>query len=184
VDAWLESGAVFDNDNCPFDALTADLAIRKPVLFKPASGDMLYWKVEDLSTQQLLQEGNATTGDDDLVSIPGIVLYPASTRKVRITIQKEGVSTNEAGHVHQLSMMVQPNPSQGECNIQVMGKVQEESLIRVMDAKGQIVYLQDAELQEGKNIVEINSDDTWPAGLYVILLTTPTSVAFAKWIKN
>jgi pimeloyl-ACP methyl ester carboxylesterase len=184
VDAWLEADAVFDNDNCPYDALTADLAIRKPVLFKPASGDMLSWKVEDLSTQQLLQEGNASTGDDDLVSIPGIVLYPASNRKVRITIETQGVSTKEAGLAGKLSMMVHPNPSQGECNIHVMGKVQEEGLIRVMDAKGQIIYQQDAELQEGKNIFEINSDDTWPAGLYVILLTTRTNADFTKWIKN
>ena len=38
VTAWLESNAVFPNDNCPNDQLHADLAIRRPQSFKPATG--------------------------------------------------------------------------------------------------------------------------------------------------
>lgn len=184
VDAWLEAEALFDNDNCPFASLTADLAIRRPVLFKPASGDMLQWKVEDLSTQQLLQDGQTVVGDDDLVSIPDIVVYPESSRKVRITIQPAGVLTNKIDPAHQLSMLIQPNPSEGECSIHVFGNAQEEGQIHIIDTKGQIVYQQETVLQEGNNTFRIDDAVTWSVGLYVIQLKTPTSVIFGKWIKQ
>lgn len=112
VTAWLESSAIYPNDNSPEDFLTADLAIRRPQAFLPATGQPIYYKVEDPGTGNTLQNGTTTVQADDLVVIPQVEVFKESIRKVHITVTDEitGIEdpTSDSAGPH-----VFPNPSNG-----------------------------------------------------------------------
>ena len=109
--AWLESNAVFANDNCPENSLLADLAIRKPQVFKPLTGKNLNWNVKDAASGQILQSGQTTVQADDLVVIPQVEVFRESIRKVRISIFDPTVSAGEADGFSAIEIF--PNPTDG-----------------------------------------------------------------------
>jgi hypothetical protein len=92
--AWLPSNAVFANDICPHESLTADVAIRKPQQFKPATGKTLHWVVKDAADGTVLQSGNTNVQADSLVVIPKVVVYKDIIRKVRIIVADRKPTTN------------------------------------------------------------------------------------------
>jgi uncharacterized protein (TIGR03437 family) len=79
-----QSSHTVDDFPGPGTSLTADLAIRRPQQFKPVKGIRLNWRVTRVSGNTLLQSGQVIVGDDDLVTIPGVIVYKAPDR-VRIT---------------------------------------------------------------------------------------------------
>ena len=87
--AWLENNSAFLNDNSPDQFLTADIALRRPQNFRPATGQSIIWRVEDLLTGAFLQGGSAIVGDDSLVVIPQVNVYRANVRRVRISIAED-----------------------------------------------------------------------------------------------
>ncbi len=112
VDAWLESNAVFANDNCPHNSLKADVAIRRPQFFKPASGKALAWRVTDVATQNTLQSGTLTVQADDLVVIPQVQVFRENIRRVRISVFDPTIAAGEpAADISGIKIF--PNPSRG-----------------------------------------------------------------------
>jgi hypothetical protein len=130
VTAWLESNALFPNDNSPEDFLTADLAIRRPQAFLPAAGQTVSWKVEDLSTGNTLQSGTATVQADDLVVIPQVEVFRETIRKVRITVSDETTATADLNHLAG-SIRIFPNPSNG-----IIFPEDDWVFARIMDLNG------------------------------------------------
>lgn len=112
VTAWLESDALFPNDNSPEDFLTADLAIRRPKAFLPATGQIIYWNVKDLATGNTLQSGAATVQADDLVVIPQVEVFKENIRKVRINLS-DGTTATENLHDSVPGIHIFPNPTDG-----------------------------------------------------------------------
>ena len=84
VTAWLIGQSQWLVDNCPFDSLTSDLAIRKPQRFLPAPNSLLSWLVVSLTTGDTLQSGAAVVDADGLVKVEGITVHrePDSVRIV------------------------------------------------------------------------------------------------------
>ena len=110
VTAWLVSNGVFPNDNSPEDFLTADLAIRRPQSFMPVIGQVITWKVEDITTGNILQNGMTTVQTDDLVVIPQIEVFKENIRKVRITISDESTAIEDLPSFSS-GMYIYPNPA-------------------------------------------------------------------------
>ncbi|MBK8704985.1 MAG: hypothetical protein IPN33_16375 [Saprospiraceae bacterium] len=110
--AWLEENALFPNDICPHDSLTADLAIRRPQVFTPPTGVQLYWIARDIFTNEILQSGTTTVQEDDLVIIPQVVIYRADLRLMQIEVSPFPVATQEAAALLS-NLTLSPNPSSG-----------------------------------------------------------------------
>jgi hypothetical protein len=76
-DMWAVTAVLIDNsawpvDDCPFDSLIADMAIRKPQQFHPLPNAVLAWDVRRVANNALLQSGQVVVGADGLVTIPRI----------------------------------------------------------------------------------------------------------------
>lgn len=71
-------------DECPVNLLAADVAIRRPQLFKPAAGTGVEWMNCDQTTRRVLQSGRVTVGADTVVRLPDIAVpkAPAGVRLV------------------------------------------------------------------------------------------------------
>ncbi|MBI2929470.1 MAG: hypothetical protein HYY24_27720 [Verrucomicrobia bacterium] len=78
-------------DVSPYSQLTSDVAIRRPQAFKPVMGTLLDWTVTDLTTGLVLQSGTTTVAADDLVTVPGIIVY--RDKEVRLCIATPGGCT-------------------------------------------------------------------------------------------
>ncbi len=139
VVAWLESNAIFDHDHCPFPSLMADLAIRRPVNFKPATGNTINWKTEDVATGNILQSGTVDVNEDDLVLIRQIVLYPENVRKVKITITDPAVATHEPPSVESQLVYLSPNPAKAYTTIHFTLHAAADVQIGIYDLEGRLL---------------------------------------------
>ena len=108
--AWLESNAIFSNDNSPEDFLTADLAIRRPQTFVPLSGEVIAWDVKDITTGNILQSGTTTVHEDNLVVVPQVEVYKENIRKVLITVTL-GTTSIEEFYSESSIINISPNPA-------------------------------------------------------------------------
>jgi pimeloyl-ACP methyl ester carboxylesterase len=183
VVAWLEGDAIFQHDQCPYNSLRSDVAIRRPQQFRPATGEVVNWRVEDASTQSLLQQGQSIVGADDLVSIPGIDIFAEFTTRVRIIIEKQNVSTHDVSSGAQIKMILFPNPSENTTTISLHASQKTSGTIRLVNSQGAAMHHQLVSLDGGENMIYIDDSESWPAGLYIVQLTTPLGLESAKWIK-
>ncbi|MDO8365525.1 MAG: alpha/beta hydrolase-fold protein [Saprospiraceae bacterium] len=181
VTAWLESNAVFPNDNCPDDQLLADLAIRRPKSFKPATGQTLNWTVKDADTGSLLQSGTANVQNDDLVVIPQVLVYRENTRRVRISIADPSVPTSEPEAVSS-AIKIEPNPSMGCAVLTVFSTEEMELKVSASGLGGKQVSFK-TRLFEGQNRVDLRDFETLPAGLYFITVSAGDCQNMVKWVK-
>ncbi len=75
-------------DEAPMAELTADIAIRRPQEFLPATGEELEWRVRDRQTGAELQKGFAIVGDDGLVALTAIRVL--KDPGIRIEVRRKG----------------------------------------------------------------------------------------------
>ena len=184
VTAWLTDGAPFANDNCPYDQLTADLAVRKPQQFKPAAGENVHWEVIDLNNNEVLQSGNAVVKADSLVVIPQVAVYRESIRKVRIEVTPMNVATfQESGSRVLTDLSIAPNPSKGEARMSVFVPEQTAAVIAAVSTTG-LKALFNYRLLPGKNEISLASFNHLPAGLYFLELTVAGDRQVIKWVKS
>lgn len=170
--AWLESGAVFGNDNCPENSLKADLAIRKPQKFKPTTGKTLKWTVKDAVSGQVLQNGQTTVRADNLVVIPQIEVFRESIRKVRISIFDPSVPTSEAESVE--ALRISPNPTNGQIFLKTAFQ-----RARVFDLRGQLV-LENPTSESGQLDVF-----ALPSGVYFLEILTGNNLRkVGRFVKS
>ncbi len=160
--AWLESNAVFGNDNCPSNSLLADLAIRKPQVFKPQTGQTLKWVVKDAASGQTLQNGQVAVQADDLVVLPQIEVFRESIRKVRITIFDPTIPTVEP--TGNWGLRIFPNPASGEVFLP-----EGVRQVRVFDAMGK-----DAGVALDRADVSRLDVSRLPPGVYFLEVLTDT----------
>ncbi len=164
--AWLESGATYGNDNCPENSLLADMAIRRPQVFKPLTGKNLNWVVKDAANGQVLQSGATIVKADNLVVIPQIEVFREAVRKVKITVFDPTVSTSETEGVSKLEVF--PNPTDG-----VLFLKKGVDLVRVFGVGGRVVFE-----KRGFELYEIDLSGL-PAGLYFL----ETEQGWGRFVK-
>lgn len=181
VDAWLESGAVFSNDNCPHDELTADLAIRRPQQFKPQSGKPVHYTVTSINNGALLATGNTVVQADNLVVLEDITLYREAIRRVRINISDPSSGTQPLGESVQ-SMRVVPNPSSAQAQLQFESSTSMAAQIYVLGQHGRVVKT-NINLQAGINQVSLERWGSLPAGLYLVEIITDKGYSVCRWMK-
>ncbi|MBL7774635.1 MAG: hypothetical protein JNK89_01460 [Saprospiraceae bacterium] len=170
---WLESNAVFPNDNCPEDFLTADLAIRRPQVFLPATGQMISWKAEDLTTGNILQNGVAQVQADNLTVIPQVAIFKESIRKVRITVINGIIPTAEAATADAL-LRIFPNPTAGAIFME-----KDWRSARILDLNGvEVKCLTELPLEQVLDVSIL------PDGLYFLeILTAGRERKVGKFVK-
>ncbi len=181
VTAWLESNAVFANDNCPEDQLRADLAIRRPQSFKPATGKTLNWNVKDADTGLLLQGGQITVQADNLVVIPQVVVFKANNRRVRINVTDPSVATIEPSSIFS-NLKIDPNPSYGEATLSFFAPEEMDVEIRVSSLDGKQTSVI-ALVAEGENHLSMTDFENLPAGFYLVSISTGGFQQVVKWVK-
>ena len=108
--AWLESNAIFPNDNSPENFLTADFAIRRPQSFMPVTGEVISWNVKDITSGNILQSGTTMVQADNLVIVPQVEVFKESIRKVLITITL-GTTSSEEVSIENSTVRISPNPA-------------------------------------------------------------------------
>lgn len=171
--AWLESNAVFSNDNCPNNQLRADLAIRKPQSFKPETGQMLNWTVKDADTGILLQGGQTTVLADNLVVIPQVVVFKESNRRVKITVTDPSVATTEPKETISNFTLV-PNPANNVTELFFESSSSGQLDLKVSRMDG-VSHTQKIEVSAGENQVRLDLKGYAP-GLYLVSLRSAAGV--------
>lgn len=183
VVAWLESEAVFANDNCPVNSLIADLAIRKPIQFKPATGKTVNWIVKDADNGQTLQNGTAVVQNDALVVIPKVVVFKENIRKVRISIADPAVATGEPGNPAFPKCSIEPNPSSGTAFLHIISGKETPATIRIHGSNG-ITCFAETRILYGDNQVSLSSFEHLPAGMYFVEIHSAEQRVGLKWVKQ
>ncbi|MBK6932328.1 MAG: hypothetical protein IPH12_16310 [Saprospirales bacterium] len=179
--AWLESNAIFGNDNCPHNFLTADLAIRNPQVFKPATGTTVYWQVKDFVTNQVLQNGTATVQADDLTIIPQVKVFKEDIRKVRIEVSTQPVATTEAGR-NFWGVTVAPNPSAEAPMLTVYSEKEMKTSLRLSGISGVISFVE-IEIHPGENRIPLIDFGQIPAGFYFVEIEAKRQRKIVRWVK-
>lgn len=179
--AWLESNAVYTNDNCPVNSLSADVAIRKPRQFKPLTGKLLNWSVKDVSTGNTLQSGQATVQTDGLVVIPKVVVFRENIRRVRISVADPSVAVVDLPSVFS-SLKIEPNPSIENAVLSVFSKEEMEVTICASGLDGKQVAV-NVRLFEGQNRIPLGAFESLPAGIYFVSISSHQGKQVAKWLK-
>ncbi len=179
--AWLESNAVFANDNCPNNSLTADVAIRKPQQFKPLTGKTLNWSVKDLASGNTLQAGQTLVQSDNLVVIPKVVVFRENSRRVRISVTDPSVAITEPLSVFS-GLKIEPNPSMSEAMLSVFVAKDMELELKASNLEGQ-QYSVKAHLFEGENRLPMTDFDSLPAGFYFVSISFEGFQQVIKWVK-
>lgn len=128
--AWLENTSVFPNDNSPEQFMTADIALRRPQNFRPATGQPIIWEVRDFLTGAFLQGGSDIVGDDSLVVIPQVNVYRANVRRVRISIADDVSAVDNANSSIERVQLF-PNPTNN-----IIHLAAEWRVITVFDLNG------------------------------------------------
>lgn len=161
VTTWLEDNAIFPNDNSPENFLTADLAIRRPMTFLPATGQTIYYKVEELGTGSILQAGATTVQADNLVVIPQVEVFKENIRKVRITVTDQITATEEAASAT-TDIGIFPNPSNG-----IIFLNNDWRSLKIFDLNGvEMKHFDSNVLQQRLDISDL------PAGMYAVEIFT------------
>ncbi|MBK7337708.1 MAG: T9SS type A sorting domain-containing protein [Saprospirales bacterium] len=176
-----ESNAVFGNDNCPHDFLTADLAIRKPQQFKPVTGTLVYWQVKDFLTNQILQSGTTLVQADNLTVIPQVEVFRNDIRKVRIEVSTQPVATKEAGK-SLFNITVSPNPSTEASTLIVYSEKEQEATVRLSGISGVISFVK-KQIHPGENRIPLNDFGLIPAGVYFIAIEAERQQKVVRWVK-
>lgn len=179
--AWLESNAVFDNDNSPHDALTSDLAIRKPRAFKPITGTTIHWQVRDFFSDQVLQSGTTSVSADDLVIIPQVTVFRNDLRKVRIEVSTLALATQEAESSF-FDISVSPNPSSGASTLFVRSEKEVAARLRLSGISG-AVNVVEKQIHPGENRIALSDFGPVPAGFYFISLEAGGQQKVLRWVK-
>ncbi|MBL7781386.1 MAG: hypothetical protein JNM22_09235 [Saprospiraceae bacterium] len=164
--AWLESDAIYDNDNCPINSLLADLAIRKPQQFKPATGTTVNWWVRDFATQQVLQDGSAIVQSDDLVVIPQVIVFRSDILKVQIDISTQPVATQESGN-DALKASIAPNPSAGPATLMLYSEKEQKVTLQVSNISS-VLFSVEKQIHIGENRIDLGDFGSIPAGFYFV----------------
>ncbi|MBL7826566.1 MAG: T9SS type A sorting domain-containing protein, partial [Saprospiraceae bacterium] len=180
--AWLESNAIFDNDNCPNDFLTSDLAVRKPRMFKPNTGETVYWLVRETGTNQVLQSGVTQVQADNLVVVEQLRIYKKSIGRVLIELSTVASSTNQVEN-KAFQMNLFPNPSAGAPTLSVHSPVAQLAMLQVSGMTGQ-VYSAEKPLFSGDNLLVFPELETMPAGVYIVSVGFNRGTTSLKWIKQ
>lgn len=173
VTAWLESNALFPNDNAPENFLVADLVIRRPQLFQPATGETVSWSVKELTTGNTLQSGTTTVQADNLVVVPQVVVFKETIRKVLITIEQVSTSTQESYFANTL-LRISPNPTSG-----ILFTAPDWRDVRIIDVNGKEVKR--FNLSFPGQTLDVSD---LPGGLYFLdVLTSDEQRKVGKWVK-
>ncbi|MBK7937604.1 MAG: T9SS type A sorting domain-containing protein [Lewinellaceae bacterium] len=182
VVAWLESGAPFAHDNCPVNALTADVAIRKPKQFKPVSGKLLNWSVKDVATGGTLQSGQTTVQADDLVIIPQVDVFRENIRRVRISVIDPSVAALEPQESGVSSLKIEPNPSREQAYLHLFAAKETMAELKVCGLQGRVVSMQ-TRLETGENHLALSGFANLPPGIYFVEVASDGLHATTKWVK-
>lgn len=179
--AWLESAAVYGNDNCPVNVLMADLAIRKPRQFKPVTGKLLNWSVKDVVTGNILQTGQVTVQADGLVVLPQLLVFRESIRRVRIMVTDPSVAVTEPA-VNISKMKISPNPSLNDASLSFFSPGEMEAQLQASSVDGKQMSVK-IHIFEGENRLDLKAFEKLPAGFYVISMIGNGFEKTLKWVK-
>ena len=178
--AWLESDAVFVNDNSPNNSLLADLAIRKPRQFLPVTGTTVYWWVRDFDTNQILQNGTAIVQPDNLVVIPQVEVFRNDIRKVQIGISTEPLAAQEPAS--QFDLSISPNPSAGVSILRVRSEKGGKATLQLSGISGVLVSAE-IQIYPGENRIRLSDFGEIPAGFYFVALQIDQQQKVLRWAR-
>ncbi|MFM9951070.1 MAG: hypothetical protein ACKV1O_24255, partial [Saprospiraceae bacterium] len=174
--------AVFANDNCPEDVLTADLAIRKPQQLQAPPGAVFNWVAREVATGNVLQSGSVSANAAGVIILPGIELFRENTRKVRISVINQTVATTEAeGVFHHLK--IAPNPSTAAtAGLTLTAQSPMSAIVRVTGVGGAGLSFP-VSLAEGENYISLAAFGLLPTGFYWVEIRVGAQRGVVEWVK-
>ncbi|MGB4970636.1 MAG: hypothetical protein WBO31_13965, partial [Saprospiraceae bacterium] len=182
VITWLESNAIFSNDNCPNNSLKSDIAIRKPQQFKPTAGSTLNWFVKDLISGNTLQNGTTIVKQNGVVVLPQIEIFKESIRKVQIVVLDPTVGNNDVEKTNSYKLIIAPNPSAELPSISLISDNDDLILVRLI-YQDVNYYSMKTKIYQGFNQIQFTDFGNLPAGIYTIQILSNDSSKSVKWVK-
>lgn len=171
AEAWLESNALYGNDNCPNDYLTADMMIRRPQQIISGPGWPYYYYVQDGNNGNYLQTGAGIANEDGLITLQGIVVYRENIRKVIIHVLGS-TPVRELAGVKNATLF--PNPSTGMSVLRFQQDGDEPLSLRISGVNG-LVSTQTLESHKGSQQIPLDLSAYEP-GVYFVSLASPTGI--------
>ncbi len=167
---WLESNAVFDNDNCPIEQLAVDIIPRRfPPLLCPGCAvglAVVRYGITDLNTGiDILEDEVEFIEQDSLIKFPSVTVYQELIRKIKIKTSIL-VPTTSVGATP-FTATLQPNPAQDVTTLTVTMQQPSDLRLRIIDASGQLLRNQNIAGLYGENRVPLELGGL-PHGLYFV----------------
>ncbi|RMD58837.1 T9SS C-terminal target domain-containing protein [Candidatus Parcubacteria bacterium] len=142
VTAFLIGQSQWLVDNCPYDSLVSDLAIRKPQNFLPPPNSLLSWLVVSLTTGDTLQSGTTVVDADGLVKVDSITVYrdPERVPIVFTTATPTSVGEQDGGMPRQFALHQNyPNPFNPSTTISYSVVAAADVQLLIYNPSGQLV---------------------------------------------
>jgi hypothetical protein len=136
-------------------------------------------------TDELLQNGVITTGEDSLVILPAIHVYQESNHRVRITVMPSptGVQVPENESEHFQTIRIVPNPSGEDATLIIQSTIEVNCSLHVIH-NAQVIGSKNISLLQGENNISLEPFSEVPTGLYFVQIRTKDSTDVVKWIKT
>lgn len=135
-------GRPFSYEYFPVSFLLADLAIRRPQLFKPLTGTAIYREVRSVASGAVLQSGATVVQANHLVVIPQVAVFRENLGEVRIFITDMFAGTQNIAD--NPSIRIFPNPARDFVQLPANAKT-----LRLLDLQGRVLF-QENEIQEAR----------------------------------
>ncbi len=136
---WLVTGSASLPDNCPFDSLAIDVAIRRPQSFLPPPGVPYEWSVTNL-VGDTLQRGSGLVAADGLVTATGVVARRSpDRRRMRFRLAPPVSVEDRSPNEPLLALSIAPVPARSTARVSLRLARSAAADVSVFDLQGRRV---------------------------------------------
>ncbi|MEZ4920390.1 MAG: T9SS type A sorting domain-containing protein [Saprospiraceae bacterium] len=180
---WLEDGAIFPNDNCPNDSLTADLFIRNLLEGISTSCTTASWVYILVS----LDDNYNTAGmvecvDGEILVLRNVKLFRKGIRRLALSVQ--AIVPTSTISATGLTARVYPNPAIGNSTLEVDLPEAGTLSIRLLNSIGVECKRQTLTGQQGENQIPLELDGLEPGMYYLDVSTNNVPHTLLKLVKK
>jgi peroxidase len=138
-------------------------------------------------------ENDPAFTDDQIEEIKSIRLYDVVMRNTDLSVMQknlffamphENIPDGPELTQDPLSAAIFPNPVFDRTTIKLNAEEEGQVLISLFNADGQLLSQETRNVLEGKNFLKIHVEETWPRGLYNILLQSGEQYTVIKMVKE
>ncbi len=138
-------------------------------------------------------ENDPAFTDDQIAEIKSTKLYDVLMRNSDLSIMQkdlffamphEDIPDGPLIADEPLAAAVFPNPAYDQTTLKIRSETERTAKISILNATGQLMRSFEANLVEGRNVVELDLETFWPRGLYNVLIESEDQFGIVKLVKE